>query len=58
MDRDLHLTHFDNRQLGLENNIKNYLKERNIGVDNKFFDSEKSIKNLANIEDKINMIIS
>ena len=45
MDGDFHLTNLYNRQLDLENIIKNYLKETNIGVDNKFFNFEKSIKN-------------
>ena len=31
--------------------------KRNTGVDNKIFNFEKSIKNLANIDEKINMII-
>ena len=56
IDRDQHLTNFDNRQLGFTNIIKNYLKEKNDGVDNKFFSFEKSIKNLENIHDKANIM--
>ena len=53
---DLHLTNFDNRQIGLAYIIKNYLKEINIGVDNNFCNFEKSIKNLANIHNKMTII--
>ena len=37
VDGDLHLANFDNRQFGLANIFKNYLKERNIDVNNNFF---------------------
>lgn len=57
MDMDLHLTNFDNQDLGSANIIQSYLKEQNIDVDKKFFNVEISIKNLANMDDKVNMIM-
>ena len=44
------LTNFENQKLDLTNIIKNYLKEN-------FLNFEKFIKKLANIHDKINMMI-
>ena len=57
LDEDLHLSNFDNQDLGLANIIQSYLKERNIDVDKKNFNVEISIKNLANMDDKVNMIM-
>ena len=54
---DLHLSNFDDRQLGFTNIVQKYLGEKNIDTDYRLLDFEKSIKGLANIDDKINMII-
>ena len=48
MDGDLHLTNFDNQQLGLTNIIKKYLEEKNINVDDRLINFKKSIENFAN----------
>ena len=42
MDRDFHLTNFDNRQLGQINIVITYLEKNNIDVDERLFNSEKS----------------
>ena len=52
----MHLRNFDNQQLAFVNITKNYLEEKNNDVDNNFFNFEKSIKNLANIHNKANMM--
>ena len=52
----MHLRNFDNQQLAFVNITKNYLEEKNIDVDNNFLNFEKSIKNLANIHNKANMM--
>ena len=44
-DGDFYLTRFHNRQLGLTNIDNTCLKEKNIDVDDKLFNFEKSIKN-------------
>ena len=41
----------------LNKNVSKYLGEKNIDVNNTLFTFKKFIKNLANIEDEINMII-
>ena len=56
MDGDLHLTNFDNQHLGLRNFVSAYL-EKSIDVDDRLFNFEKCIKNFANIDDKVNIII-
>ena len=52
----MHLRNFDNQQLAFVNITKNYLEKKNNDVDNNFFNFEKSIKNLANIHNKANMM--
>ena len=52
----MYLTNFGG-QTGLKNIVNNYLKEKEIDVFDKLFNSEKSIINLENIDDIINMII-
>ena len=52
----MHLRNFDNQQLAFVNITKNYLEEKNNDADNNFFNFEKSIKNLANIHNKANMM--
>ena len=56
-DGDLHLKNFDNRQLRSTKIVNKYLGEKDIDADNRLFNFEKSIKNLENIAEKINMII-
>ena len=51
MDEDLTLTNFDNQQLGLTN-VFNTNLEKNIAVDDILFNFKKSIKKLANIDNK------
>ena len=52
----MHLTSIDSR-IGFKKDVNKYLKERDIDVSEDQFDFKKLIKNLADIEDKINMII-
>ena len=54
---ELRLTNFDNQELALTNIMKNCLRLKIIDVDNKLFNFDKSIKHLAKIDDKINMIV-
>ena len=56
MDGDLHLTNFDNQHLGVTDFVSVYL-EKSIDVDDRLFNFEKCIKNFANIDDKVNIII-
>ena len=51
MDRDFHLTNFDNRQLGQTNIVITYLEKNNIDVDERLFNSEKS-KTKTEYDDK------
>ena len=53
MSVDLNLTNFDNQKFRLMNTVNRYLEEKNIDVDNRLFNFEKSIKNLASINNKI-----
>ena len=55
-DGDLHLTNFDNWHLALTNTVNTYLEE-NIYVNDRLFNFEISIKKLANVDDKVNVII-
>ena len=52
----MHLTNFDT-QIGLNNNVNKYIKEKDVGVFEDNFEFEISIKDLATIDDKINNII-
>ena len=52
----MHLTSIDSR-IGFKKDVNKYLKERDIDVSEDQFDFKKLIKNLADIEDKINIII-
>ena len=52
----MHLTSID-RRIGLKKDVNKYLKEKDIDVSQDQFDFKKLIKNLADIEYKINMII-
>ena len=45
------------RRIGLKKDVNKYLKEKDIDVSQDQFDFKKLIKNLADIEYKINMII-
>ena len=55
-DKDFHLTNFDN-QIGLKNIINRHFKEKGTDVFENHFILDRFIKNLADIEDKINMIV-
>ena len=46
----MRLTDFDNQKLGLTNIVKNLLEKKYINADDKLFNFEKSIKNLADID--------
>ena len=48
---------FDNR-IDLKNIINIYLKEKYINVNLRFIDLKNSIKNLADIDDRVNSIIA
>ena len=52
----MHLKNFDT-QIGLNNNVNKYIKEKDVGVFEDNFEFEISIKDLATIDDKINNII-
>ena len=56
VDGDLHLTNFDN-WIGLSKIVNKYLGEKNIDVDNRLFNFEKFNKNLADVDNKVNVII-
>ena len=56
MDRNFHLTNFDN-QISLTKVVKKNIGENNIHVDYNLFNFEKSISNLINLDDRINMIL-
>ena len=56
-DGDLHLRNFDNR-INLNNIINRYLKEKYIDVYDRYFNSKSSIKNLADLNDRINTLIA
>ena len=55
VDGDLHLTDFDN-WIGLSKIVNKYLGEKNIDVDNRLFNFEKFHKNLADVDNKVNII--
>ena len=56
MDGDMHIPNFDN-QIGLTKIAHKYLPGNEMNGDTSSFNFEKSIKNLVNIGDKINMIV-
>ena len=55
MDVGLHLTNFAILHLALTNIVNTYLEKND--VDERLFKFEKSNKNLANIDDKVNFVI-
>ena len=55
MDVGLHLTNFANLHLALTKIFNTYLEKDD--VDERLFKFEKSNKNLANIDDKVNFVI-
>ena len=55
-DKDLHLTNINNL-ISSKNIVSRYLKEKDSDVFENLFDFKKSVKILANIENKINMFI-
>ena len=57
MDEDFHFTNFDNRKIGSSKVVNKYLGEINFVLDNALFNFKKLIKILANIDNKINMVI-
>ena len=57
MGEDLHLTKFDNQKVGLSKIVHKYIGEKNIDVQDGLLNFEKAMKNLANLDNKINMII-
>ena len=40
----MHLTKFDNQKRGLTKVVNKYLRQKNIDLDNRFFNFQKSIK--------------
>ena len=57
MEGDLHLTNLLNRKLVLRKIDNKHLGEKDTDLDNRLFNFEKSIKNLVDIHDKIDIII-
>ena len=55
-DKNFRLTNFDN-QIGLKNIINRHFKEKDTDMFENHFILDRFIKNLADIEDKIQMII-
>ena len=56
IDGNFHLTNFDN-QISLTRIVKKNIGENSIHVDYNLFNFEKSISNLVNLDDRINMIL-
>ena len=57
MGEDLHLTKFDNQKVGLSKIVHKYIGEKNIDVHGGLLNFDKTMKNLANLDNKIYMII-
>ena len=51
----MHVTTFDNRS-SLKNIVDRYLKRKELNVYDRLFNFDKSFKNLADTDDRINMI--
>ena len=57
MGADLHLKKFDNEKVGSPKILHKHIGDKNIDVHDGLFNFEKAMKNLANLDNKINMII-
>ena len=58
MAEDLHLKKFDNQKVGWSKIDHKHIGEKNIDAHDGLFNFEKAMKNLANLDNKINMIIN